>query len=249
MNWKELLRSCDILPTDGELTIYEKNFPQRSIWSQEIPAAMTYAPNTNMSNYLPGGNAGLITSLVVNAGGLKVETESFFRQRPSAYRHPWDNISYIKTYKSLGDTYIETSIGVFGNDRTLSTHALHSCIVFYSSLARSATGSGMPLIEYSADISAIDKYKADGLPFHEFISDQGRASDQLRQIAQSKEGHKFLKDWLSPCLIEDDADLQERIEDQHSSTEQELRKVEDLANKGLISDEEKRLMRNKILGI
>lgn len=251
MDWQELLFSCGITPTAGEITIYERQFPKRSIWSQTTPRATTYSPDKSIGNFLPGGNTGYVTSIVLNAGGLSVGTESMIRQRPMSYSYSWDDISYIKAYSSLGDTVIETSIGIFGNDNSLSAAALYTGIVFYSSLARSATGFGMPLIEYTANKSALDKYKSDEMPWEEFIDDQGRASGLLRQVAQSRQGHKYLKEWLNQVPSRSYTTYPDKEEDSSSDddTERELKKVEDLASKGLISEEEQRLMRNKILGI
>jgi len=249
MNWQQLLGSIGISSDAGELVLYEMKFPKRSIWSQEAPQAMTYSPDKKMSNYLPGGNAGLITLLVVNAGGIRIEAESFLRQRPLNYQYSWDEISFVNTYSDmLKDVVTETSIGVFGSDKTFATYILHAGMVFYSSLACSAVGLGLPLIEFKAERSVIDKYKTDQFPWHEFIDHEGRASDLLRQVVQKREGHKFIKDWMTTTVKQEES-LPQRQANNGLELEEELRKIEDLASKGLISDEEKKQMRKKLLGI
>jgi len=209
-------------------------------------------PDFSIRNYLPGGDGGNITRLAVNAGGISIQVESFVRQRQQDWQYSWDKMRRIKTIKDLfGDIRVETSIGCFGGTEiyTFDLTALHVALVFYSFLASSSTGSGMPIIEFDGKLlPIIDKYKSDEMPWHEFIDHPGRPSIVLREIAQAKEGHKYIKEWLdtSPCATKG---VGNGNTDNCDNLVVELRKIENLAEKGLISEEEKRLMRKRVLGI
>jgi len=105
-----------------------------------------------------------------------------------------------------------------------------------------------PLIGFDNKLlPIIDKYKSDEMPWHEFIDHLGRPSILLREIAQEKEGHKYIKEWLdtSPCTTEG---IVNGNTENGDNLEVELLKIENLAEKGLISEGEKRLMRKRVLG-